>query len=495
MRMEELQILRGVIRLDTEASSDELLGNYTQLMAKKLAFSPEVADVLNFVSEYYKSTSGFPQYREVEDHFRTKNNFNLVRNLETLKKVQRPDEQQFTYNLKKYAQDYETDLVRKAMEETLNYISENRPKISINESLAEQALSKLNDQVASLYSRSHGNVFTSGNVADYYANFKLKMEESMYDNQSQVIPSGVSIIDQHISGIAKGNLAFLIGYAGSFKTGACMNWCMEAIRLGYNVLYVSMENSAIELTNQILSCHASDADLFGHLGIPTPSHTDIGDGNVTEAQQELIDTAYQDYMIRQQNGEYGQFFVHQPEVAEVTLSYVRNITNFFNAKCGNELDMLVIDAPYLMTPELYKSDFRAALNQIIRSLKLFAQSFNKGEGLAVLCPHQINRDGHDRALKNKDFIYDHKCIADLNEIEKSADLAMTVFSDNEDLRVTNQVLVQFLKSRHHGVPKYQNFPIYANLATRRWGNLNLDSSGNYEDQFDFSLEETFLGEG
>lgn len=486
LKPEEDVLLRSLILVGREESDDACLSAYSTLLSTHVKFSDDFYKIFEFITAYYDNSVGFPTKTDTIHHFKNKGMYNLVKIIEGICGLPKLTSEEFVYRMGVFKHDFETDVVLRAFSEGIDYINQKRQESGVNESVAEKAMSIFSDKTSELYV-ANSLVRTSGSLSDALPDFRKNLELTMNCDEREFMPSGLVAVDQYVDGISRGNLAFICGFTSAFKTGSCVNWALNAVKLGYNVLYVTMENSYSELLNQFISCHAANMDLFGSVCQRPPTHTDIGRGTLSREQFNLVDTAYQDLVFKCDKGVYGNLYIDNPNV-DPTLSYIRHISSFYNAKCNQGLDMIVIDAPNLMVSESNAHE-RDSRNAIIRSLKLFAGSFNRGKGIAVLCPHQINRDGHERAKKHTEFIYDHKCIADLNEIERSADIVLTIFSDDEELRLKNMMLVQFLKTRHHGAPKYQNFPVQVSMGTRRWDNCQMDRALAFDDTFDLEPDE------
>lgn len=467
----EKLILRNIIKFNNDSTPKSMYEKFSKLVDYKINYSEDITRVIKFVNSFNIENSGLPHITQVESYFREIVDPCALQVLEEVKTLKPMSLEDFENTLKVLKRNHSLVRIKGAADSLVEKLMEEGSD-SQNFSLPENLISDFMSKVSDVYEDNTEKIFTAGDLSQYRPYLEESLNLAKQTGGEDFIPSGVAEIDQYIGqGIRRGNLSFVCGFAGAFKTGACVNWAVNAMNLGYNVLYITMENSATELMDQIISCHSSNVELFGKICSRPPCHSDIGSGELTPEQENLVKVSLDDYRIKKEIGDYGTLYVHQPRVSSVTLSYIINLANRYNTDCNNELDMLVIDSPNLMTPEKYNSDSRAALNDIIRGLKVFAQSFNKGLGISLLCPHQINREGHERAKKDENFIYDHKCVADLNEVERSADLVLTLFSDDDDLRNRNEVKIQFLKTRHHGAPKGKNFPIYANLGTRRWASL------------------------
>lgn len=70
---------------------------------------------------------------------------------------------------------------------------------------------------------------------------------------------------------------------------------------------------------------------------------------------------------------------------------------------------------------------------------------SRGYDFRICFLSQINRDGYRKALR-RSGVYDLTCLAEYNELERSAAYVVTLFSTDE-LKAVNEVRVQLLKCR------------------------------------------------
>jgi hypothetical protein len=81
-----------------------------------------------------------------------------------------------------------------------------------------------------------------------------------------------------------------------------------------------------------------------------------------------------------------------------------------------------------------------------------AVGFNNGEGIPVVNPWQINREGKAAAAINEYYSLNH--LSDTSEIEKSSDIIMALLrdTDSDGTFDPNQIRFQFLKLRDAAFP-------------------------------------------
>lgn len=459
-------ILRGLIRKEDEDTSKHNT-NYNNLINSELKIDQLYKDLFDYLTEYYSIYGSAPLKSTVLRKCRELGRQDLIDLVEKiLKELPVPIEGDFVFHIDSLLKIFNYKFIKNLLQESLDELDNHYSENILDDFFVESTLSKINTETSTLLSSSiKSDIITSGDISDSHDKFLLEYEKKESDKgNSYGILSGVDIIDTAFNGIRKGQMFFIAGWTGTFKTGSCINWAVNGVTSGYNVLYITMENTYNEALAQILSCHAANPK-FASLNIKPPTHSEIFNGRLTPKQKEFIfDIVYKDIILNK-DGDYGRFFLHQPTNVDFKIGNIINTCLKFNNECGRELDMLVLDSPSLVTPDGNLKD-NSARNWVIRTIKTISTSFNRGRGLAILCPHQINREGYARALSNNG-VYDHKCLADLNEVERSSDGIITLFL-NAQLREAGKLQIQFLKSRSDQLLTDTYF-VHTDFGVRKWG--------------------------
>lgn len=160
-----------------------------------------------------------------------------------------------------------------------------------------------------------------------------------------------------------------------------------------------------------------------------------------------------------ENQDYGKLIMKQPDKA-VDLDDIRADVEQVHRR--SPVDVLIVD--YLNMVKLsHHGDMREAKNEMIRDAKRFATTFDKGRGILLISPWQINRQGVTRAAAN-DGNYDMSALSSNNEVEKSADAVYTIYSSDE-LQAINEAKIGCLKMRDHR--KADSFHMFVRQDCRR----------------------------
>jgi len=118
-------------------------------------------------------------------------------------------------------------------------------------------------------------------------------------------------------------------------------------------------------------------------------------------------------------------------------------------------------------------EITAARNETIADAKRFAMSFNKGEGLPVCSPFQINREGYKAALNNEGRM-NKTALAQYNAAEKEADTITYIFYDKEE-EATSEPKIGFIKIRW-GKMQYDPISVFVEPDSRRIFDLSAGMS-------------------
>lgn len=297
-----------------------------------------------------------------------------------------------------------------------------------------------------------------GDVRDETVEEMQRYLKAEQDPGNQVgILTGLDCIDQKTKGIKKGEMWILAGFSSHGKTTLALNVLHSAITRGYNVFYMSMEMGRDQIKEIIYSIHSGHSKFEGiH---PPLRLDDIRYGNLTpEGKKFYFDHVLKDF---RDNPEYGRYYVMQPNSA-VTPKILQAEAELVHHQ-EFDVDLIVPDYAGLMAPDHYFRDWRAGLNSILKNLKQMCLSFSGGDKVAILTPFQINRDGMREAAGNNGVYKDLKCLSDANEADRSSDVVLAIYAD-EDMKLRNEAVLTQLKGRDTGCA--EPTMLHANFAAR-----------------------------
>lgn len=282
------------------------------------------------------------------------------------------------------------------------------------------------------------------------------------------IYTGLDEIDDSMDGIKHTELMIVGAYTAQGKTTFSINVLYRALITGWDSLLVTLEMTLPEMRTMLYVLHTSSmcfwvGTKFEKL-VGKMEYNDAINGRLSPELKEFYYAAMDDL---ENNDAYGKLYIYQPDTSVTTIEEITikclEINSELKTK-GRMLEFLVVDYIRLLgvDPRTGSRDDRTNLNNIIKGLKRLCLTFNNGQGLRCLSPHQIKREGYERALGNGG-IYLLSDLSDTSEIEKSADIVITLFMDDA-LRKSHMFKICGLKDRRNSL--FRPFEACANLATK-----------------------------
>lgn len=253
------------------------------------------------------------------------------------------------------------------------------------------------------------------------------------------IKLGVPNIDDQTGGHQKGELVLVAGPPGTGKSMVSTQAAWHAaVEQKQNVFFATSETVRDQVIRRILARH-SRLPQFGRPG--GLNSADIKKGMLSEDDERVFGEVVHDWT---HNRDYGKLHVLQvPRGA--TLAYVESRLKDFGRE--NECGLVVIDYLALLKAETRRGSEREELNDILKGAKLVATSFDDGNGVPIMSPWQINREGQKGSAAQGH--YTMAALSDTSEAERSADCIITLYREQED---KTDMRVQFLKMRDDDLP-------------------------------------------
>lgn len=308
-----------------------------------------------------------------------------------------------------------------------------------------------------LYEDKHGEKLR-GDIREDAAEM-VKEYQAVKGNPSEGVGilTGLDTIDLQTQGIKRGELWIVGGFTSDGKTTICLNVAHNAVVNGYNVMFASMEMSRKDV-RRILYCIHSGHKKFRNVH-PALSLKEIETGSLdSEAESFYLNHVIPDF---EKNKNYGILEVVQPTTIW-TAETVQAEAELLNEHLPGGLDLVIPDYIGLMGADGKSEGRNEDLNRIIRGLKQMTLTFGGGEQIAVLSPFQCNRDGNKRAREN-DGVYDLQALSSAHEAERSSDVVITTFL-NDELRDKKEAVICQLKGRKNGCAPPRH--VHANLEAR-----------------------------
>lgn len=303
---------------------------------------------------------------------------------------------------------------------------------------------------------------------------EIQQAKDRYDHRSENqldtlgIYTGLYQIDNVLQGIKHTELVIVGAYTAQGKTTFSLNVLYRALYSGWDSALFTLEMSLEEMQDMVYVLHTSNVERWAG----TPYEKLVGLVEYNAVREGKLTTELRDFYFAamddlETNEDYGRLYVVQPDKSTFTVEDVNvkclEINSELQSK-GRKLEFIVIDYLRLMGVE---KSFRSAgeredLNNIIKGIKRLLLTFNNGQGLRGLTPHQIKREGYVRALANGGM-YLLSDLSDTSEIEKSADVVITLFMDDA-MRKSGVFKICCLKARRNML--FDPFEACGNLASK-----------------------------
>lgn len=239
--------------------------------------------------------------------------------------------------------------------------------------------------------------------------------------------SGVSFLcpelDKRTGGMIPGSLAVMLGASGCMKTTTTVNICYNAIKEGKNVIYLSLEESPMQLYSKLLSRVSVD------VGKPLDTSNMIKQV-LDEKEQAILFNEVEPYL----NSLPGKFYiVGEEDLGNYSLGTFENkladVDALMQEKTGHGADIVVVDHIQLLKYADSHRDEFSTINMYVSFFRQQSLSFlHKKKQIIVILLSQSNRDGMDYARKH-DGHYLMTHVAEASEIERSASYIISTYTD------------------------------------------------------------------
>jgi len=225
----------------------------------------------------------------------------------------------------------------------------------------------------------------------------------------------------------KGETWIVGGYTSDGKTQLAKELVYPSMKLGDNVLVVSLEMLASEMNTIFQTRVAYD------MGFPHLTMNKI-------RRRQLTAEEFEDYKkVVEKMKEYGNVFVYQPE-GKFTMDDLD--MEIDRIKAFTHLDAVVVDYLELVDPDKNYESYRVRIKEIMRR----AKRLSTRKDLWVILPHQVSRDGRKRAEKRTEPYYTMADLQESSGVEQNC-VVMTWIYQDEFYRGKNRARMGVAKNR------------------------------------------------
>jgi replicative DNA helicase len=470
------RLLRSTIDIGGTIVQDNLIKNFQRLVQSQIDWQrPDDQRIYDYVLRYFQNRLEMPSIQTLRDYFKRLGDNGDLEVEERLKDIEAAPlyiQTGYAHLLQTLQEDQNTVKAVALLTETRDIITKGldivepgtREKIrrkGVREGLVHFT-SKAHELIIPEY-----NAKTAGDMRlDGQAVWNEYVEAKNNKEKAWGKFTGLNCIDKVCHGIKRGELWIHAAFAGQLKTTFALNWSYNLVtRFKTNVLYFSLEMPYEQIRRQVMTIHSANGK-FKAMGYKPLDYRKIRDGELTPEEEAFYQIVIEDWTT---NPEYCSFEIRSPD-HDMSIDDVRLEAELVHKQ--TEIGLLVLDHGQLLEARKKhrrSNDYVNELNSIVRDTKKLALHFNHGEKLAVLMLFQINRQGHEEAIKNKGK-YKSTAIAYANEVEKSADYITTTFLD-DDHRRNGSTYFTNLKNRENAIIE----PFYAavDFSSRRMSNQDM----------------------
>lgn len=451
-------------------TQEDLVKNFRSLqqIIPKPPEDPAYKILYHFLFNYLKKCDGggaleLPSYEYLKKYFEEKEGNEAV--LAALERIiqERPCEgEEFRAILREYREDQNLDDFEKVLTD-VNKIA--RFGLEITNGRKKSKLQGIESAIGFFAQKSRDlrrsmtKVITESQIISKAATREaIEKYIKIKDNPENAlgIQTGINGIDKYSNGLGRGQLMLVGAFTEHGKTTFSLNMAYQAIICGFNTAYISLEMSHDEIKEKMYTLHTCNPifkEKYKHLrgSVGKVDINGVTFGTLGAPEEELYLKAVED-LGEGENDRYGHFYIWQPESTITTISDIEfkllDIQQQFKAN-DRDLDFVVIDYLSLLGIDRTDktNDHNQDLNNTIKATKRLCLTFNNGKGVALLSPFQISRGAFKEASKNEGK-YDSTALSNAHEAERSADIVITLWVD-EEMRNSGVTKIQNLKNRRN----------------------------------------------
>jgi len=479
------RLLRSVIDIQGTIQPENLAHNYLRLRDSKIDWQrPDDLRVYQYIQNYFQARLEMPAIETVRDYFGRANDIECLERLKDIEAAAYYIRTNFAHLLQTLLEDQNKVKALALLKESHDIISKG---LEVQDEVGKKERKQgVRDGVAHFTSRAMNliipeyNARTSGDITrdakdmwDEYQSAKANKGKA-YGKLT-----GIDSFDTICHGLKRGELHVHAAFPGHLKTTFAVNWCYNLItHYKTNVVYWSLEMPYEQVRRNFAAIHSS-ADKWKALGYKPLDYRKIRDGELNEAEEAFYKLVLEDW---ENNPDHYHCHIMCPD-HDVNIEEMRLETELLHKQF--EVGFIAIDHGQEVEARKAKrsKDYVVELNSVVRDAKHWALHFNHGEKLPVMMLFQINRQGHDEAVKNNG-IYKMTAINYANQVEKSSDVITASFLDDTH---RNNGTAQFCNLKNRDNPIVAPFLAQVDFGPRRIRNHSTAGGGTSVEDHDLGL--------
>jgi replicative DNA helicase len=270
---------------------------------------------------------------------------------------------------------------------------------------------------------------------------------------------GLDALDNVLGGgLLPGELAEVLAWTTAGKSSLCVQTAWHAsVVQGKNVVIYTTETLRPQIRVKLVSRHSRHPKFGLERGL---NSRDIREGKLTPPEERAFAAVLKDW---DDNPEYGVCYVVQaPENPTVSGmgSRMAAIERRFH------IELMIADYLQLFFPERSSRDARGFETQasIIQDAKRLCSTFNRGQGVPLITPWQVNGEGR-RQLAANNGNYGLEDASGTKEAARTPDLVLSLADQEEDTSMGRHAPLNLKVLKNRDGPKGQRLQLWADFAT------------------------------
>ena len=330
--------------------------------------------------------------------------------------------------------------------------------------------------------------------------YKSIIDTFSSDYKSSKVDKGIpflcSAIDDLTGGISEGELCTILGASGSMKTTYSSNIAYNALKMGKNVLYLSLEELPIQLYSKWLSRASVD------VGKPLETQKIIRH----KLDEKDIDVLFNEIEPYFSGLEGKLYIVGEQDLWDYSLQSIedkfREVDILAKERTGHGIDLLVVDHIQLIKFAVTDMNETSVINMYVSFFRQQCLSWlHEDRSIAVILLSQANREGVTYASKHEGtYLATH--VAEASEIIRASSYIISVYTDPL-MQVSKLLALGCVKLRGAQLP-IGTINVYADGSLYQVGDNFFSSTPNYsmndlmnteiENKKEFDLEALYASE-
>lgn len=296
---------------------------------------------------------------------------------------------------------------------------------------------------------------------------------------------GIPQLDAVTGGLGKGELVMVAAPSGFGKTQLCVSTAYHgAVEQGLHVYFATSETVRTTVRARLLARHSRNPefeDMRNDLGAAEGLDSKAIDrGLLPREHERLLGAVVKSYMSLSKRSEGGSLWVAQMPFGQT----MQGLTAQVEARArAAKPDLVIVDYLALMSSAKRHASKREELSAIIIDAAHMVVDFDRGEGIPMMSPWQLNRESQKDMVRTGEL--DQNGLAETAEAVNSADLVLALSPDGERTERKQPLKLNVLKNREGTVLIGSNgVPMLVDYATSYFDSR---MAGSEVDAFDLGV--------